>query len=146
MPVTDNPQHPDLGHGVDEKPRPQNNTYLVLNEGGYVRPLRYAYQHVGRPAPQYSLYDLTPEQREVMGGEYVKFEPYPLELLPRTGRFWTQAELDGGCGATTILIPKIAETYARNPQFYGSTYCMGCHMHRPLIEFIWTADGERVGS
>jgi hypothetical protein len=31
----------------------------------------------------------------------------------------------------------IAETYAANPGFYGSTYCTGCSMHRPVAEFVW---------
>lgn len=52
----------------------------------------------------------------------------------------------GACGATTTMGYGIAETYAREPGFYGSTYCVGCRMHRPVAEFAWTADGTRVGS
>lgn len=52
------------------------------------------------------------------------------------------------CGATTTMNRAIAETYARDPQFYGSTYCTGCGMHRPVGqvgEFVWS-DGTKVGS
>ncbi|MGN6693881.1 MAG: hypothetical protein ACTHN0_06855 [Aquihabitans sp.] len=40
----------------------------------------------------------------------------------------------------------LAETYARDPKFYGATYCVGCHMHRPVAEFTWDGTTEVVGS
>lgn len=49
------------------------------------------------------------------------------------------------CGALTKMGLEIAETYARDPTFYGGTYCTNCRMHRPLNEFIWE-DGTQVGS
>lgn len=52
------------------------------------------------------------------------------------------------CGALTTMSPDIAETYARNPHFYGGTYCMRCQMHRPVGadgEFVWR-DGTKVGT
>lgn len=45
------------------------------------------------------------------------------------------------CGSVTTMGRKIAETYARNPWFYGGTFCVTCSMHRPLSEFRWL-DGE----
>lgn len=57
-----------------------------------------------------------------------------------------------GCGAVTSMTAVIAETYARDPHFYGATYCVGCRMHRPVGaqgEFFWN-DGadppQRVGT
>lgn len=50
-----------------------------------------------------------------------------------------------GGEAITTMGTAIAETYARNPQFYGGTYCAHCQMHRPLSEFEWL-DGSQVGS
>jgi hypothetical protein len=50
------------------------------------------------------------------------------------------------CGAVTTMGRALSETYARDPKFYGGTYCCGCYKHRPVAEFIWTADGEVVGS
>ena len=49
------------------------------------------------------------------------------------------------CGSHTTMALSIAETYARNPSFYGGTFCVKCEMHRPLDEFVWE-DGTRVGS
>ena len=50
------------------------------------------------------------------------------------------------CGSVTTMAKPLAETYARNPKFYGSTYCVHCAMHRPVSEFIWSTDGTEVGS
>lgn len=41
------------------------------------------------------------------------------------------------CGAATTMGLALAETYARNPRFYGATYCVGCMKHRPVAEFAW---------
>lgn len=49
------------------------------------------------------------------------------------------------CGRETTMAQEIAETYARDPSFYGGTYCTTCRMHRPLDEFVWR-DGGQVGS
>lgn len=101
MGVTTDPNDPDLGHGPNDKPVPQNKKYLVLSEEdrakGYVRPLRLSYRHEA-------------------------------------------------CGGVTTMAHAIAETYAVNPSFYGSTYCCICCKHRPLSEFKWVDDGEVVGS
>lgn len=51
-----------------------------------------------------------------------------------------------GCGVVTTMSQTIAETYARQPGFYGATYCAGCRMHRPVGEFVWDSDGSVVGS
>lgn len=49
------------------------------------------------------------------------------------------------CGRATTMSRSIAETYARDPKFYGATYCVGCMRHLPVTEFTWD-DGEVVGS
>lgn len=149
--LTTDPNDPRLGHGTDESPVSQQEVYLVLSEEerkkGFIRPYRDSYCHVGEK-PKYPLRDLTDEERERYHGEnYVKFEVYAEHLSPRTGRFWTQKQLDqNGCGIVTRMGRELSETYARNPNFYGSTYCAGCKMHRPVAEFVWVADGEVVGS
>lgn len=51
-----------------------------------------------------------------------------------------------GCGALTTMGLALCETYARDPGFYGATYCVGCRMHRPVGEFRWDEDGAVVGS
>ena len=50
------------------------------------------------------------------------------------------------CGAETRMGTALSETYARDPKFYGATYCVHCQMHKPVGEFKWSADGESVGS
>lgn len=50
------------------------------------------------------------------------------------------------CGTLTRMGRSIAETYARNPKFYGSTFCVGCRLHLPVAEFTWDGTDEIVGS
>lgn len=55
------------------------------------------------------------------------------------------------CGTVTTMATRIAETYARDPKFYGGTYCAGCKTHFPLVaadgpQFRWDADNTPVGS
>ena len=50
------------------------------------------------------------------------------------------------CGTITRMGQALAETYAREPSFYGGTYCVQCSMHRPVTEFVWDLDGSVVGS
>ena len=49
MSTTDDPTDPRLGHGSDDKPIPQHDTYLVLSDEerakDFVRPYRAAYIH-----------------------------------------------------------------------------------------------------
>jgi hypothetical protein len=52
----------------------------------------------------------------------------------------------GGCGTVTTMGRSLSETYARDPSFYGATFCCGCNRHLPVAEFVWTADGQQVGS
>lgn len=52
------------------------------------------------------------------------------------------------CGTATTMGLAIAETYARDPFFYGATYCVSCQKHRPVGpngEFIWD-DETKVGT
>jgi hypothetical protein len=153
--LTTDPKDPRLTRYTGpEKPAPQAEVYLVLSDEerarGFVRPVRSTYRHIGSRGPAHPLRDLTAEElaRYASYG-YVKFEAYRGEGSV-TGRFWTQAQLDQigrGCGTTTAMGQAIAETYARNPSFYGATYCCTCQAHFPVGpagEFVWE-DGSRVG-
>lgn len=156
MSLTTDPNHPDLGRGADETPVPQNKVYLVLSDEerakGWVRPYRDTYKHVGMQ-PKYPLRDLTQEEHQRYNVErqdsYVKFEDYPPEARGGSsviGRFWTQKQLDTlGCNTTTTMGRALSETYARDPHFYGSTYCCACCMHRPVAEFRWIEKDGSVG-
>lgn len=53
------------------------------------------------------------------------------------------------CGGVTSMPQSIAETYARDPSFYGATFCCICRKHYPLVQgvtrtFVWD-DGTGVG-
>ena len=50
------------------------------------------------------------------------------------------------CGTVTKMGRSLSETYARDPFFYGATFCVHCNRHLPVAEFVWTADGAQVGS
>ena len=50
------------------------------------------------------------------------------------------------CGGVTTMGRALSETYARDPGFYGATFCCNCNAHHPVAEFIWSADGSVVGS
>lgn len=56
------------------------------------------------------------------------------------------AYVHGACGAVTTMSRAIAETYARDPGFYGSTFCVACRDHFPVVEFLWDKTSQRVGS
>lgn len=123
--------------------------HFVLSEEdlakGYVRPYREQYRHVGI-GPEYPCRDLTEEEKERYSGlGYVCFEIYP-EGSNAKGRFWSQAELDSGCGGVTIMPVKCAKTYAANPRFYGRTFCCHCKDYFPVKQFVWLDDGSRVGN
>ncbi len=147
---------------VDSTPGPdgQNKSYLVLSAEelakGFVRPVRSSYRHVGRPGPKNPLRDLTDDEvsRYARYG-YAKYEEYPDGAgngSSVVGRYWTHAQLEKvgvGCGFVTSMGQTIAETYAANPRFYGSTFCVTCKTHLPVGpdgEFVWEPDGSRVGT
>jgi hypothetical protein len=101
MPLTTDPNDPELGRGIDNEPVEQNKKYLVLSEEerakGFIRPVRQYYIHTV-------------------------------------------------CGSETHMGLALSETYARDPKFYGSTYCCHCRMHKSVNEFVWKGTDELVGS
>lgn len=102
----------------------QHDGYIVLcpdeRAKGFVRPYRDSYRHVGRL------------ETIVNDGDY--------------GNDKTTEHRVGGCGSTTTMGRALSETYARDPSFYGATFCVHCNRHLPVAEFVWTADGQQVGS
>lgn len=54
------------------------------------------------------------------------------------------------CGVVTTMSHSTAETYARNPGYYGATFCVSCGSHFPIGidgEFVWSdGSGEKVGT
>lgn len=83
-----------------------------------------------KPVPQNEVYLVLSEEERAKG--FVR--PVRRSYLHKT------------CGAVTTMGLALCETYARDPKFYGSTYCTTCRMHKPVGEFTWTEDGAVVGS
>lgn len=53
------------------------------------------------------------------------------------------------CGTLTKMSNALAETYARDPYFYSSTFCAGCRSHFPVGadgEFVWDGTEVKVGT
>lgn len=58
------------------------------------------------------------------------------------------------CGAVTRMGQALAETYAVQPAYYGSTFCCTCQKHFPVGEFgefVWVDESgetteEKVGT
>lgn len=161
MSLTTDPNDPRLCHGTDNEPGPQCETYLVLSEEerakGFVRPVRNSYVHIGKSHSHYKGIHrmLTEEEKNEDEKNYVAIMTV---LLKEDGSFLggsyvTQQELDayqfdtrtGGCGDTTTMSQALSETYARNPKFYGATYCCKCMKHLPVSEFVWSGTDITVG-
>ena len=53
------------------------------------------------------------------------------------------------CGTLTRMGQALAETYARDPEFYSGTFCCRFQGHFPVGpegEFTWDGTNEKVGS
>lgn len=118
---TTNGQSPEDVRAKQTNETGQHDGYIVLcpdeRAKGFVRPYRDAYKHVGR-----------------------------MEQLVNDAGEDTHTVRVGGCGTVTTMGRALSETYARDPNFYGSTFCCHCNRHFPVAEFVWTADGAVVGS
>lgn len=105
-------------------PDGQYENYPVLPEEdrarGFVRPVRRTYVHTGVPGSTHQDH-----------------------VNRQLGR---PAPEGSGCGVATTMGRALAETYARDPSYYGATFCVGCKDHRPVHEFTWDGTTEQVGS
>lgn len=153
--VATNGIDPDATPGAPKGINPatgQHESYWTLSaeerQKGFIRPVRRTYTHTGI-RPEHQTRPLTEsEAARHASSDYVAFEPFPENDSGKTGRYWTQKQLDSGCGATTTMSLSIAQTYAREPGFYGSTFCASCKEHLrvgPDGEFTWE-DGTKVGT
>jgi len=53
------------------------------------------------------------------------------------------------CGGVTTMGQSLAETYARDPEFYSGTFCAICRRHFPVGkdgEFVWDGTDIKVGT
>lgn len=175
MSLTTDPNDPKLKEG-QKNATGQHEIYLVLSEEerakGFVRPYRNAYKHVGKKIEPIegngtilSLEEVLSEPNRhsdwaknyyTKANGYAAYLQYPENPNSAViGKFLTTEEYDamqnkepyvGGCGSVTTMGEALSETYARDPKFYGATFCCGCNKHIKVEEFQWTKDGEIVGS
>lgn len=82
------------------------------------------------PGPQAEVYLVLSEEERAKG--FIR----PLRM----------SYIHNQCLAETHMGLLLCETYAREPKFYGATYCAHCQAHFPVGEFIWAEDGKVVGS
>lgn len=82
------------------------------------------------PIPQHEVYLVMSEEERAKG--FVR----PLH----------RAYVHKACGTRTTMGLALCETYARDPKFYGATYCCGCGKHLPVNEFLWDGTNDEVGS
>lgn len=75
----------------------------------------------GPPVPQAEAYLVLSDEERAKG--FVR---------PVRRAYWHTA-----CGTVTTMGQAIAETYAREPGYYGATYCVKCARHAPVGEFRW---------
>lgn len=133
----------------------QHSSYIVLCEEerrkGFVRPYRDAYKHVGREKHVV----VEPEGCPQCGAAQSFLRPADIDPNKRLcldcghvfmPRMTASGERTGGCNTVTTMGRPLSETYARDPKFYGSTFCVNCNAHFPVAEFVWTADGQEVGT
>jgi len=145
----------------------QHEIYLVLSEEerakGFIRPVRNSYVHVGKKMLGLEIHRMIDEkEKKEQKEKYPNDKDYVAVLTVMKkedgsflgGTYVTQKELDawksgklmGGCGTLTTMGKDLSETYARDPKFYGATFCCGCNVHLPVEEFIWDGTNEKVGS
>ena len=138
----------------------QYKDYIVLcpdeRAKGFVRPFRNKYIHTGRSLKEWASIDRMLSDEEKLEHPNKPYVAVMTQIVGdmKAGTYVTQEELDawkngerfGGCGVETVMGNALSETYARDPSFYGATFCVGCNRHLPVAEFVWSQDGEQVGS
>jgi hypothetical protein len=132
-----------------QKEEGQNECYLILSEEerakGFIRPYRDSYIHIGKKVDRggmiIPLEEVTKDNeswQKLYNNEtgYAAYLKYSEDRYPVTGKFLTHSEYKaileardyiGGCNSETVMGKALSETYARDPKFYGATFCTGCN-------------------
>lgn len=105
---------------------------MQLTDGSPV-PADGSHKQLGSNGMQRSYVVLSPEERakgfvKPVRKSYIHANPSELDRKV-------------GCGGETRMGSALAETYARDPNFYSGTFCIHCSHHFPLNQFVWD-DGE----
>lgn len=132
--------------------------YLILPEDErkkpFKRPLRTTYTHKGRyfKIPPIMLdKPIKTDEKEFVA----KIPALVKDVTPIGYAMLTQEDVDqynktggyiGGCGTNTVMKEEIAETWACDPEYYTSTFCVHCGKHFPVNEFVWTNTNLTLGT
>lgn len=157
--LTDGSSVPEDGSHTSLKENGQQEGYVVLSPEerakGFVRPYRDSYVHAGKKL-RGNLEKLSPPGyfSEATEKRYAAIDRFELSDGSKAGTYLTQEEVNqieesghyGGCNGLTTMNRAIAETYARDPNFYTGTFCVHCQQHFPLDQFVWDGTDEQVGS
>jgi hypothetical protein len=95
----------------------------------------------GRP-----VHEVRAEQRDKTGMHASYIVMKPEERAKGFVRPLRRSYVHVHCKQTTTMGSALCETYARDPNFYHSTFCVSCNAHFPITEFVWSEDGDVVGS
>lgn len=133
----------------------------------------YSVSGTARRLPVQEGMDIEPLEQERVTTDGEPADPgletasAPKPIDPETGQhgaYWvlSEEERDRGfirpvrhkyvhsvCGVETKMSTPLAETYARDPKFYGATFCTGCNNHFPVGahgDFVWSDTEEKVGT
>ncbi len=143
--MTTDPNDPKL---KELKSDGQHAAHLVLSEEeraqGFARPVRNSYLHSGAGpfcGKPHTNADGTVSKCTGQPDHQDECVSWIIE------RFFERREK--GCGGVTEMGSSIAETYARDPSFYDSTWCVRCQGYFPVGEFgefVWDGTEEKVGT
>jgi C-terminal processing protease CtpA/Prc len=135
----------------------QQEAYLILSEEerakGFVRPVRTKYVHRGiLISGKITLLNVE-EVEKFKQYNYYAYMEYSNPIGSVIGRYLSKKQYEsinkvfkgfyGGCGIETKMSQELAETYARQPDFYGlTTFCVGCGKHLSVEEFVWSEGNQ----
>ena len=101
----------------------------------------------GRPPAPGMEHDVAPQPINPKTGQHKDYYVLPEEERAKGFiRPVRDAYTHTKCGKVTSMGRALAETYARDPNYYSSTFCCQCRTHLPVAEFTWYPDGQVVGS
>jgi len=97
------------------------------------------------PDPAYAELHNAPQPVQSNGQHEDYYVLCPEERAKGFVRPIRQEYIHDKCHSKTHMGLALSETYARDPHFYGATFCCACGGHFPVAEFKWL-DGEVLGT
>lgn len=85
--------------------------------------------------------------KKLPGGQYERYAVLPAEERAKGYvRPFRNSYRHLVCDTVTRMGDALSETYARDPGYYGATFCCHCGEHFPVADFVWEGTSETVGS